>query len=307
MILILECVMHTNAEAQILDYKLNYGINNYFEKQILYKNIYKAKEELFKKLRVKRVSVAGRNIEYFINREGRTDTILMKVVFQSSGPNMYEVEKTKQERHQPPERKHVNTEVYSYNTNGNLIQINASDAFYNNLFGDAASPRKINFFYTDNILTGLKEEYNGSGSDKDIFVTYNEKGLLSGIISVGRNKSDTVLTNFIYDENKSLVFIGRDSSSAYGYKFIYKGDTIAKITNNSWGEEIVIEGNRPVKIISYAGVNSGVNSEINSKENTAYSTEEYFYNENGLPDKIVYTDKDGSKTEVNFDYEYYKD
>lgn len=297
--LILFGIICSEIDAQILDYKMNYGINNYFEKQILYKNIYKAKEELFKKLRVKRVSVAGRNIEYFINHEGRTDTVLMKAVFQSSGPNMYEVEKSRQERHQPSEKKRVNTEVYSYDAKGNLVQINASDAFYNNLFGDAASPRKINFFYTDNILTELHEEYNGSGSDKDMYITYNEEGLLSKLISVGITKRDTLLTNFIYDENKQLVFIGRDASSGYGYKFIYRGDTIVKITNNSWGEESVIEGNRPVKIISYSG--------INSKENTAYSTEEYFYSENGLPDKIVYTDKDGSKTEVNFDYEFYKD
>ncbi|MBP9097120.1 MAG: hypothetical protein KBG21_10955, partial [Ignavibacteria bacterium] len=86
LILIFLCVCRS-SDAQILDYKMNYGINNYFEKQILYKNIYKAKEELFKKLRVKRVSVAGRNIEYFINRDGLTDTIVTKVVFQNNGQN----------------------------------------------------------------------------------------------------------------------------------------------------------------------------------------------------------------------------
>ncbi|MBN8569670.1 MAG: hypothetical protein J0M18_08565 [Ignavibacteria bacterium] len=282
--------MCSEMNAQVLDFKMNYGINNYFEKQILYKNIYKAKEELFKKLRVKRVSVAGRNIEYFINRDGLTDTIVTKIVFQNNGQN------NGQNKEQS---NHRSIEAYTYDADKNLIQINTGGAELKNIFSDIPAPQRINFFYTDKFLTKASEEYNGSGSDKDMFVTYNEEGLLSKIISVGGSKKDTSLTNFIYDENKRLVFIGRDTSSGYGYKFMYKGDTIVKITNNSWGEESVIEGNRPVKIISYPG--------INLKENTAYSTEEYFYRENGLSDKIVYTDKDGSKTEVNFDYEFYKD
>jgi hypothetical protein len=282
--------MCSEMNAQVLDFKMNYGINNYFEKQILYKNVYKAKEELFKKLRVKRVSVAGKNIEYFINRDGLTDTIVTKVVFQNNGQN------NGQNKEQS---NHRSIEAYTYDADKNLIQINTGGAEVKNIFSDVPAPQRINFFYTEKFLTKASEEYIGSGSDKDIFVTYNEEGLLSKIISVGGSKKDTSLTNFIYDENKRLVFIGRDTSSGYGYKFMYKGDTIVKITNNSWGEESVIEGNRPVKIISYSG--------INSKENTAYSTEEYFYRENGLPDKIVYTDKDGSKTEVNFDYEFYKD
>ncbi len=277
-------LVSVDTKAQILDYKMNYGINNYFEKQILYKNIYKAKEELFKKLRVKRVSVAGRNIEYFINRDGLTDTIVTKVVFQNNGQNK-----------EQSESKQRSIEAYTYDADKNLIQINTGGAESKNIFSDIPAPQQINFLYTEKFLIKVSEEYNGSGADKDMYITYTEEGLLSKVISVRKTTNDTSLTNFIYDENKRLAFIGRDVSSEYGYKFIYKGETIVKITNGSWREESVIEGNRPVKIISY------------SKENTAYSTEEYFYRENGLPDKIVYTDKDGSKTEVNFDYEFYKD
>ncbi len=279
-------LVSVDTKAQILDYKMNYGINNYFEKQILYKNIYKAKEELFKKLRVKRVSVAGRNIEYFINRDGLTDTIVTKIVFQNNGQN------NGQNKEQSKQR---SIEAYTYDADKNLIQINTGGAESKNIFSDIPAPQRINFFYTEKFLIKVSEEYNGSGADKDMYITYTEEGLLSKVISVRKTTNDTSLTNFIYDENKRLAFIGRDVSSEYGYKFIYKGETIVKITNGSWREESVIEGNRPVKIISY------------SKENTAYSTEEYFYRENGLPDKIVYTDKDGSKTEVNFDYEFYKD
>ena len=281
-----------SSDAQILDYKMNYGINNYFEKQILYKNIYKAKEELFKKLRVKRVSVAGRNIEYFINRDGLADTIVTKIVFQNNGQN-------NGQNKEQSESKQRSIEAYTYDADKNLIQINTGGAELKNIFSDIPAPQRINFFYTEKFLTKASEEYNGSGSDKDMNVIYSEEGMLSKVISVRKTTNDTSLTNFLYDENKRLAFIGRDVSSEYGYKFIYKGGTIVKITNGSWREESVIEGNRPVKIISYSG--------INSKDNTAYSTEEYFYSENGLPDKIVYTDKDGSKTEVNFDYEFYKD
>lgn len=285
-IFILIKLVSVDTKAQILDYKMNYGINNYFEKQILYKNIYKAKEELFKKLRVKRVSVAGRNIEYFINRDGLTDTIVTKIVFQNNGQN------NGQNKEQSKQR---SIEAYTYDADKNLIQINTGGAESKNIFSDIPAPQRINFFYTEKFLIKVSEEYNGSGADKDMYITYTEEGLLSKVISVRKTTNDTSLTNFFYDENKRLAFIGRDVSSEYGYKFIYKGETIVKITNGSWREESVIEGNRPVKIISY------------SKENTAYSTEEYFYIENGLPDKIVYTDKDGSKTEVNFDYEFYKD
>ncbi len=287
LILIFLCVCRS-SDAQILDYKMNYGINNYFEKQILYKNIYKAKEELFKKLRVKRVSVAGRNIEYFINRDGLTDTIVTKVVFQNNGQN-------NGQNKEQSESKQRSIEAYTYDADKNLIQINTGGAELKNIFSDIPAPQRINFFYTEKFLTKASEEYNGSGSDKDMNVIYSEEGMLSKVISVRKTTNDTSLTNFLYDENKRLAFIGRDASSEYGYKFIYKGETIVKITNGSWREESMIEGNRPVKIISY------------SKDNTAYSTEEYFYRENGLPDKIVYTDKDGSKTEVNFDYEFYKD
>ena len=285
-IFILIKLVSVDTEAQILDYKMNYGINNYFEKQILYKNIYKAKEELFKKLRVKSVSVAGRNIEYFINRDGLTDTIVTKVVFQNNGQN------NGQNKEQS---KHRSIEAYAYDADKNLIQINTGGAESKNIFSDIPAPQRINFFYTDNILTGAHEDYEGGGADKDMYITYNEEGLLSKVISVRKTTNDTSLTNFLYDENKRVAFIGRDVNSEYGYKFIYNGETIVKITNGSWREESVIEGNRPVKIVSY------------SKDNTAYSTEEYFYSENGLPDKIVYTDKDGSKIEVNFDYEFYKD
>ncbi len=127
----------------------------------------------------------------------------------------------------------------------------------------------------------------------DIFFSYNDNGAISEIISRRKNGNDT--TKFFYDENKRLNFIGIDINSEIGYKFTNKGDTLVKIINNIWREESVIEGSRLLKITSY------------SKDNTAYSTEEYFYSENGLPDKIVYTDKDGSKTEANFDYEYYND
>lgn len=284
-IFILIKLVSVDTEAQILDYKMNYGINNYFEKQILYKNIYEAKEELFKKLLVKRVSVAGRNIEYFINRDGLTDTIVTKIVFQNNGQN------NGQNKEQSKQR---SIEAYTYDADKNLIQINTGGTESKNIFSDIPAPQRINFFYTEKFLIKVSEEYNGSGADKDMYITYTEEGLLSKVISVRKTTNDTSLTNFIYDENKRLAFIGRDVSSEYGYKFIYKGETIVKITNGSWREESVIEGNRPVKIISY------------SKENTAYSTEEYFYRENGLPDKIIYTDKDGSKTEVNFDYEFYK-
>lgn len=287
LILIFLCVCRS-SDAQILDYKMNYGINNYLEKQILYKNIYKAKEELFKKLRVKRVSVAGRNIEYFINRDGLTDTIVTKVVFQNNGQN-------NGQNKEQSESKQRSIESYTYDADKNLIQINTGGAEPKNIFSDIPAPQRIIFFYTERFLTKASEEYNGSGADKDMYITYNEEGLLSKVISVRKTTNDTSLTNFLYDENKRLAFIGRDVSSEYGYKFIYKGGTIVKITNSSWREESVIEGNRPVKIVSFA------------EDNTAYSTEEYFYSENGLPDKIVYTDKDGSKTEVKFDYEFYKD